>query len=78
MIVYLVQKLHWQYNDVFYEIFDHLPMQAFVDQRDAEVYRQKLEAVERERWEKRDARTCRGELVMDQEFYQVIAVEYEP
>jgi hypothetical protein len=78
MTVYLVQKLNWEYNDVFYEIFDHFPMRAFADQRDAEVYRQKLEVVERERWEKHDARTRQGEPVMNQKFYQVIAMEYEP
>ena len=78
MIVYIVQKLHWEYTDIFYEIFDHLPIRGFADRGDAEVYRQKLEVAEREHWEKHDAKTPQGQQVRDQGLFQVIAVEYEP
>jgi hypothetical protein len=36
MIVYIVQKLHWEYNDQFYCLADDTPVKAFARKQDAE------------------------------------------
>ena len=43
MTVYIVQKLHWEYNDTFYIHIDDEPLKAFVSRQDAEEYRRTLE-----------------------------------
>jgi hypothetical protein len=88
MTVYIVQKLHWEYQDCFYGVETDSPVKAFMSAHDAEEYRKRLEHVAQLHWEKHDAesqgnhwseaRTPEGNLVREQPFYQVIEVECEP
>lgn len=43
MTVYIVQKLHWEYQDFFYVLSDDEPLKAFESRDDAEAYRNSLE-----------------------------------
>ena len=82
MIVYLIQKLHWQYDDNFYELDNDSPVKVFVSRDDAEAERQRLDAAEREAWREyerlhpdRPALTPDLEPVAEQEFFQIVDLE---
>jgi hypothetical protein len=71
-MVYVVQKLDWQYNDVFFEIGSEIPVKAFARLRDATAYRQKLEVQAQRDWNEERAR--RGDT---DRFYEVVPVEID-
>ena len=41
--LYLVQRLHWRFNDEYYEPQNDEPVRAFANRAAAEVYRRALE-----------------------------------
>lgn len=72
--VYIVQRLHWVYQDDFFNIEDESPVKAFMRLSQAEGYRQKLEHVERENWSPERDRLRRGDTL---QFFEVVSVEVE-
>jgi len=42
--IYIVNALHWQYTDEWYAVQEDTPERAFTSRRDAERYRDRLEA----------------------------------
>ena len=82
MIVYIVQKLDWRWNDEAFVLRDDTPVKAFASRRDAETLCEELEATARREWSPRNKSDTyigeqgRGEQV--ERFYEVIAMELEP
>jgi hypothetical protein len=50
MTVYIVQRLHWEYDDVFFILESEQPVKAFVKRESAEAYRKALEDKAKENW----------------------------
>jgi hypothetical protein len=79
MIVYIVQKLDWKYDDAFYCLFNDEPVKAFAKKHDAEAYQLTLEKEARESWQGCD-RLCIGENGDCDEpdaFFEIVALELE-
>jgi hypothetical protein len=83
MTVYIVQKLHWEYDDVFYILEGEHPVKAFVKKESAEAYRAKLEAEAKKNWHQtygprhRAFVTERGLEEIPEVIYEVVPVEIE-
>ena len=85
MIVYIVQKLDWKWNDEAFVLRDDTPVKAFASRRDAETLCEELDRATRVEWEKdryvQEKRPWIGEggMVFEPElFYEVVALELEP
>lgn len=79
MILYIVQKLHWEYNDQFYCLADDTPVKAFARKQDAEDFRLQQEREARVGWLGNTG--CLGENGDCDEpdaFFEVVALELEP
>jgi ATP-dependent helicase/DNAse subunit B len=81
MTVYIVQRLHWEYDDVFYLLDSEQPVKAFVKKESAEAYRQALEDEAKKNWKKhygighRDFVSEHGIEHIPQTLYEVVPVE---
>jgi hypothetical protein len=82
MTIYIVQKLHWKWNDEAFVLRDDMPVKAFASRRDAEKLCKELEATARQEWKTwHKINTYIGERGRGEEvgqFYEVIAMELEP
>jgi hypothetical protein len=87
MTVYIVRRLHWEYQDHFFGLDDESPVKAFVSRRDAERYAEERDRDERVEWEKYGAVIAKQsrvgdqvlfERVCDQILFEVVEVELEP
>jgi hypothetical protein len=80
MTVYIVQRLHWEYDDVFYLLDSEQPVKAFVKKESAEAYRQALEAEAKENWSAgyhREFITERGPEEIPEVIYEVVPIEID-
>jgi hypothetical protein len=81
MTVYIVQRLHWEYDDMFYLLDSEQPVKAFVKRESAEAYRQKLESETRKNWKQRygidhrDFVSEQGIEHIPQTLYEVVPIE---
>lgn len=77
MIVYIVRRLYWEYQDLFYGLIDEGPVKAFIDSKDAKRYAREQDAQERAKWKKLDATLPDRTPIHEQSFYEVISMELE-
>ncbi len=86
MTVYIVQELHWEWNDEAFVLERDTPIKAFESRRDAEAFRDIREAEARRTWgiwrgNRRDNDQYFGEKGRADRadaFYEVIAMELTP
>ncbi|WP_309714368.1 hypothetical protein [Armatimonas sp.] len=88
MIVYIVQKRHWQFNDDYYILEDSSPIRGFESGDDAESYRLQCEEVEHNRWKKMEETYAKStdwfkgeegvKAPFEYPFFEVIVAELEP
>ena len=84
MTVYIVQKLHWEWNDEAFVLDNDTPIKAFESRDDAEVFCRKCEAEAREEW--RESESGRDETYIGEHgvgtcveaFYEVVEMGLEP
>ncbi len=79
--LHLVQRLHWQYDDSFYEVGSDEPIRAFVDHDAAESYCRALEHNARnDQTEARDqdgiALLPREDPEFDYPFFEVVPIRW--
>lgn len=82
MTVYIVQELHWEWNDEAFVLERDTPLKAFESLQDAEAFRDTLEMEARQSWKiyARDSKEYFGEnghVESVDAFYEVIAMELE-
>jgi hypothetical protein len=78
MTVYIVQRLHWEYDDVFFILEAEQPVKAFVKRESAEAYRKELEDKAKETWiaeHRRECLTVNGLEEIPEKIYEVVVVE---
>ena len=85
MVVFVVQRLDWKWNDECFLLCNDAPIKAFESPDDAEAFRQKQERLARRAWNqdeksRRDWRpdNCIGDQGFGSEpdrFYEIVALE---
>jgi hypothetical protein len=71
--VFVVQRLHWEYQDNFFEVEDETPIKAFADSGDAAIYRDRQDTEARASWPVEFVR--RGDT---DAFFEVVEVSLAP
>ena len=81
MTVYIVQTLHWEYNDEVFVLTDDAPVKAFESRLDAETFCQEQEVVARQQWQgwlgQDNYIGEQGRGAQVEAFFEVIAMELE-
>ncbi len=78
MKVYIIRKLHWEYQDYndIYAIVEESPIRAYRSKTDAGLTCQILNAEERQNW-KPPKQTKEYEPMAEQDFFEVIEMDLE-
>jgi hypothetical protein len=80
-VVYIVNRLHWEYNDAWYDVQGDSPVRAFRSRRDAEAECKRLETEMqrkiREALSDHEFRNPHLPGMVCEPFYEVVKVEWE-